>query len=184
MTNNPSTGGASVPPSESVVQDFANMSAALTGFQPSFIRPFLDPVDLSGTFYVFAVSQVGQSMMDALLSAFDALNSQSPPPSPQTIADTLLEVSSATPSAQALLCQSIVAMWYLGAWYIPGVQGGGGFPPTPLQVVSSQAYTNGLVWKVMQSHPMGFSAFTFGYWSQPPASIETFGVNTGNGGGQ
>jgi hypothetical protein len=179
MTNNPSTGGASVPPSESVVQDFANMSAALTGFQPSFIRPFLDPVDLSGTFYVFAVSQVGQPMMDALLSAFDALNSQSPPPSPQTIADTLLEVSSATPSAQALLCQSIVAMWYLGSWYPPPFQTGG-----LQQVISSQAYTKSLAWNLAQAHPMGFSAFTFGYWSQPPASIETFGVNTGNGGGQ
>ncbi|MDX6402926.1 MAG: hypothetical protein QOH70_381 [Blastocatellia bacterium] len=179
MTNNPSTGGASVPPSESVVQDFANMSAALTGFQPSFIRPFLDPVDLSGTFYVFAVSQVGQQMMDALLSAFDSLNSQSPPPSPQTIADTLLEVSGPTPSPQAQLCQSIVAMWYLGSWYPPPFQTGG-----LQQVISSQAYTKSLAWNLAQAHPMGFSAFTFGYWSQPPASIETFGVNTGNGGGQ
>jgi len=31
---------------------------------------------------------------------------------------------------------------------------------------------------------MGFSAFTFGYWSQPPASLATFGVNTSDGGGQ
>ena len=175
---------AAVPPSESVVQDFANLSAALTGFQPSFIRPFLDPTDLSGTFYNFAVSQVGQPMMDALLSAFDALNNQNPPPSPQTIADTLLEVSSAAPSPQAQLCQSIVAMWYLGSWYPPGVPGGGGFAPPPLQVISSQAYTKSLVWNVAQSHPMGFSAFPFGYWSQPPASLDTFGVNTSNGGGQ
>jgi hypothetical protein len=171
--------GASVKPSEAVVQDFANMSAALTGFQPSFIRPFLDPVDLSGTFYVFAVSQVGQQMMDALMSAFDALNSQTPPPSPQTIADTLLEVSSPTPSAQAQLCQSIVAMWYLGSWYPPPFQTGG-----LQQVISSQAYTKSLVWNLAQAHPMGFSAFTFGYWSQPPASLETFGVNTGSGGGK
>ena len=179
MTTSPSTGGASNPPSESVVQDFANMSAALTGFQPSFIRPFLDPVDLSGTFYAFVVSQVGQSIMDALLSAFDALSNQTPPLSAQTIANTLLEVSSATPSSQAQLCQSIVAMWYLGSWYPPPFQTGGLH-----QVISSQAYTKSLVWNLAQAHPMGFSAFTFGYWSQPPASIETFGVNTGNGGGQ
>lgn len=182
MTTTPtstSTGGGSAPPSESVVQKFANMSAALTGFQPSFIRPFLDPVNLSGTFYSFAVSQVGQTMMDALLSAFDTLNSQTPPPSPQTIADTLLEVSSATPSQQAQLCQSIVAMWYLGSWYPPPFQTGG-FN----QVISSQAYTKSLVWNLAQAHPMGFSAFTFGYWSQAPASLDTFGVNTGNGGAQ
>src|SRR5215204_3636014 len=109
MTTNLSTTSvpptvASIPPSESVVQDFANMSAALTGFQPSFIRPFLDPVNLSGIFYEFIVSQVPQTMMDALMSAFDALNTQTPPLSPQTIADTLLEVSSATASPQAQLC--------------------------------------------------------------------------------
>jgi hypothetical protein len=179
ITTNPPTTGVSVAPSEAVVQNFANMSAALTGFQASFIRPFLAPVDLSGTFYSFAVSQVGQPMMDALLSAFDSLNSQTPPLSPQTIADTLLEVASATPSAQAQLCQTIVLMWYLGSWYPPPFQTGG-----LQQVISSQAYTKSLAWNLAQAHPMGFSAFTFGYWSQPPASLETFGVNTGNGGGQ
>ena len=167
------------PPSEAVVQDFANMSAALTGFQPSFIRPFLDPVNLSGIFYQYAVAQVGQQMMDTLMSAFDALSSQQPPLTPQQIADSLLEVSSPTPSNQALLCQAIIAMWYLGSWYPPPFQTNGLH-----QVISSQAYTKSLVWNVAQAHPMGFSAFTFGYWSQPPAPLETFGVNTGNGGGQ
>lgn len=166
-------------PSESVVQAFANLSATLTGFQPSFIRPFLDPVNLSGTFYQFAVAQVGQSMMDALMSAFASLSSQSPPLTSQQIADTLLEVTSSTPSQQAQLCQSIIAMWYLGSWYPPPFQTNG-----LQQVISSQAYTKSLAWNLAQAHPMGFSAFTFGYWSQPPASLETFGVNTGNGGGQ
>jgi len=167
------------PPSEATVQAFANMSAALTGFQPSFIRPFLDPVNLSGIFYEFAVAQVGQSMMDALMSAFATLSGQTPPLTPQQIADSLLEVSSTTPSNQAQLCQTIVAMWYLGSWYPPPFQTGG-----LQQVISSQAYTKSLAWNLAQAHPMGFSAFTFGYWSQPPASLDTFGVNTGNGGGQ
>lgn len=168
------------PAPEADVQDFANMSAALTGFLSSVLKPQLDPVGLARTYYEFALAQVGASSMSALLDAFRAIQTQPP----QEIADTLLETSSATPSAQALICQSIVAMWYLGAWYVPGVQGGFGFPPTPLQVISSQAYTNGLVWKVMQSHPMGFSPFTFGYWSQVPGPLSSFGVNTGNGGGQ
>jgi hypothetical protein len=155
------------------------MSAALTGFLSSVLKPQLDPVGLARTYYEFALSQVG-TQMATLLAAYRAIKTQPL----QTIADTLLETSSATPSAQALLCQSIVAMWYLGAWYIPGNQGGFGFPPTPLQVISSEAYTNGLVWKVMQSHPMGFSPFNFGYWSQAPGPLSSFGVNTGNGGGQ
>lgn len=167
------------PPSEAVVQQFANLSAALTGFQASFIRPFLDPTNLSGIFYEFAVAQVGQPMMDALMNEFQTLSNQTPPLTAQQIADTLLEVTSSTPSNQALLCQTIILMWYLGSWYPPPFQTGG-FQ----QVISSQAYTKSLAWNVAQAHPMGFSAFTFGYWSQPPASLETFGVNTGNGGGQ
>ena len=182
MTTPANSGGSQ--PSEAVVQDFANLSAALTGFQSSFIRPFLDPVNLSGTFYTFAVSQVGQARMDALLSAFQALSNQTPKPTPQQIADTLLETALDSPSLQAQLCQSIVAMWYLGSWYTPGVLGGNGFAPPALQVITSQAYTKSLVWNLAQSHPMGFSAFTFGYWSEQPASLQTFGVDTTNGGGQ
>ena len=156
------------------------MSAALTGFASSFLKPQIDPVGLARIYYDFAVAQVGATAMSALLDAFRAIQTQPQ----QDIANGLLETSAATPSRQALIAESIVAMWYLGAWYIPGAQGGGGFPPTPLQIISSEAYTNGLVWNAMQSHPMGYSAFTFGYWSQQPGPLSTFGVNSGKGGGQ
>jgi hypothetical protein len=165
---------------DSEIQDFADMSAALTGFQSSVLKPALDPLGLAREYYVFAVAQVGQGAMTTLLNAYRAIKTQPA----QQVADTLLETSGSSPSAQAQLAQSIVAMWYLGSWYVPGVLGGGGFAPAPLQVISSVAYTNGLVWRVMQSHPMGYSAFTFGYWSQQPGSLSSFGVNTGNGGGQ
>lgn len=178
MTTTPSN------PSESTVQAFADMSAALTGFQSSFIRPFLDPVNLSETFYQFAVSQVGQARMDALMDTFNTLSNQTPKLTSQQIADTLLETALPAASLQAQLCQSIVAMWYLGSWYTPGVLGGNGFAPPAVQVISQQAYTKSLVWNLAQSHPMGFSAFTFGYWSEQPASLQTFGVDTTNGGGQ
>jgi hypothetical protein len=178
MTRRTPPSPAPIPDSE--IQDFADMSAALTGFQSSVLKPALDPLNLAHEYYVFAVAQVGQAAMTALLNAYRAIKTQTA----QQIADTLLETSSSSPSAQAQLAQSIVAMWYLGSWYVPGVLGGGGFAPPPLQVISSVAYTNGLVWRVMQSHPMGYSAFTFGYWSQQPAPLSSFGVNTGNGGGK
>jgi len=169
----------SVPILDSDIQDFADMSAALTGFESSVLKPALDPVGLARAYYIFAVTQVGQSAMTTLLNAYRAIKTQPA----QQIADTLLETSASSPSPQAQLAQSIVAMWYLGAWYVPGVLGGGGFAPPPLQIISSAAYTNGLAWRVMQSHPMGYSQFTFGYWSQAPGSLSSFGVNTGNGGG-
>jgi len=175
MTTTPSTGG----PSDSVLQDFADMSAALTGFQSSFLRPFLDPTNLSEVFYNFAVAQVGQTAMDDLLNAFRAIQKEPA----QKIADTLLEVKIPTgkESSQAQIAQAIILMWYLGSWYTPAYQTANKQPGQVLQVISSQAYTKSLVWNVAQAHPMGFSAFTFGYWSQPPAGLNTFGVNTGGG---
>ena len=171
---------------DSDIQDFADMSAALTGFQSSVLKPALDPVQLARTYYTFALGQIGQFAMTGLLNTFRALKNQKPPLTSQQIADSLLETSASTApkcppaaSPQAQIAQSIVAMWYLGSWYPPGLNGGGGFPPPPLQVVSSEAYTNGLVWKAMQSHPMGFSPFVFGYWSQPPAALSEFGVDDG-----
>ncbi len=179
MTTTPSTGG----PSDSVLQDFADMSAALTGFQSSFLRPFLDPTNLSEVFYNFAVAQVGQTAMDNLLAAFRSRKSQTPPLTAQQIADSLLEVTTPTgkESNQAQLAQAVILMWYLGSWYTPAYQTANKQPGQVLQVISSQAYTKSLVWNVAQAHPMGFSAFTFGYWSQPPAGLATFGVNTGGG---
>lgn len=168
------------PTPDSVIQDFADMSAALTGFESSVLKPELDPLDLAREYYNFALSQVGEPMLTKLLDSFRAIKTQPA----QQIADTLLETSASSPSCQAQIAQSIVAMWYLGSWYVPGVLGGFGFGPPPVQVISSTAYTNGLVWRVMQSHPMGYSPFTFGYWSEQPAPLSSFGVNTGNGGGQ
>ena len=58
------------PAPEADVQDFADMSAALTGFLSSVLKPKLDPVGLARTYYEFALAQVGAPAMSALLDAF------------------------------------------------------------------------------------------------------------------
>ncbi|HEY0142087.1 MAG TPA: sorbitol dehydrogenase [Thermoanaerobaculia bacterium] len=157
------------PPSPEVdIQDFANMSAALTGFLPSVIKPLLDPVNLAGTYYDFIVKEAGNALMLGLLNAYRAIATQPP----QTIADTLLETRGTLVTPQGQLAQQIVALWYLGSWYDWPSQ-------KRTQVVSMQAYTNGLAWKVAQAHPMGFSPYTFGYWADQPPPLSSFGVNDG-----
>ena len=164
------------------MQDFANMSAALTGFQSSFIRPFLDPVNLSGTFYQFAVSQVGQPRMDALLSAFDALSNQTPKLTPQQIADKLLEISAPSSVAQAQLCQS-----HRGD-VVPGIVVSArpfqtdGFAPPASHLCAGVHEESGLEPRAVASD--GIQRLHVRLLEPAPASLETFGVNTGNGGGQ
>ena len=41
-------------------------------------------------------------------------------------------------------------------------------------MVSSQAYKEGLVWKIMRSHPQGYSIWPFGYWSDEPPELDEF----------
>jgi hypothetical protein len=169
-------------PSSSDLDDFAAMSAALTGFQPDFVRPPLDPLNLSQVYFDEATARtVGKpATVQTLLAAYREVKAQPP----QAIADALLETASAAPSSNALLAQSIVLMWYFGAWYEPLVAGAPPptEPPGAVQVVSSNAYTHGFAWNVMQSHPMGFSEFTFGYWSTPPGPLSQFGVDVTTGG--
>jgi hypothetical protein len=152
-------------------QDFAAMSAALTGFQLQFLKPALDTTNLSQAYFDYATkeTQHQQATVQTLLAAYRAISSQPA----QQIANTLLETASQFPSSQALLAQSIAKLWYTGSWYPPG-------STDMSQVVSSLAYTNGLAWQVMQSHPMGFSPFSFGYWSEEPGPLSQFGVDTGS----
>jgi hypothetical protein len=152
---------------DDAIDTFAQMSAALTGFTLATIQPALDPVRLSASYYAFVNVRATESLA-LLLSAYRAIATQPA----QTIANSLLETASGAPaSALAQLAQSIVRMWYLGSWYAPG-EGS-----SPVQVISAQAYVGGLVWKAAQTHPMGYSEFTFGYWAQTPPALADFGVD-------
>jgi hypothetical protein len=68
------------------------------------------------------------------------------------------------------LARSIMLAWYLGAWYEPDVleHPPAVPPPLPFKVISPAAYTQGQIWRVAQAHAMGYSEWTFGYWSKKP----------------
>ena len=70
--------------------------------------------------------------------------------------------------------------WYLGSWYAPATLQRYNsatpqpFPVTPDKVISAAAYTQGWTWRVAQTHPMGYSDFRFGYWSENPPALDDF----------
>jgi hypothetical protein len=70
------------------------------------------------------------------------------------------------------LARSIALLWYLGSWYKPADLQKNSAPGTRAlidsEVVSAKAYTQGLVWQIVQAHPMGYSNLQFGYWSRDP----------------
>jgi hypothetical protein len=58
------------------------------------------------------------------------------------------------PSAYDGRAASIITMWYTGNW--------------GTEVITGQAYVQGLVWDAAQTHPPGAKQPGFGSWSMPP----------------
>lgn len=159
---------------ETAISDFVTISAALTGFTAATLRPVIDPIGLARTYLDTVIKEVGSAAYAALQTLY-LVNARKPP---QQIADALLETSSGEPASKtALLAQSIVQLWYLGSWYAPAQPACPPAQANPARVVSSDAYKSGLAWKLLQTHPMGYSEFSFGYWSAQPPPLSEFGVD-------
>jgi hypothetical protein len=161
--------------------NFNALSALLTGFNQQLIAPQVDPIGLPSTFLKYATAHSNGECAH-LLATFAALQALTPALAPVDIGQVVMGLAkdpntgALIPENQALVAHAILKMWYLGSWYQPfdlnGVKEG------EETVVSDQAYIKGLAWQAMQSHAMGNSTFTFGYWDKPPAA--SLAVTTGN----
>ena len=154
------------------VSAFTGMSAALTGFTADAIAPPLDPTGLATAFLETADTLAGQDVVNQLLAQFAALQGQPA----QQIADALLGIAPPASGPTVQLARSLVKLWYLGSLY--PLNSTSAFDGT---TVSANAYIRGLVWRAAQAHPMGYSEFSFGYWSDPPPTLADFGVDVPGG---
>ncbi|WP_407149355.1 hypothetical protein [Bradyrhizobium sp. ORS 86] len=164
---------------------FLLLSAALTGVHvvnlaPEFNLdsakdildqdPGVDPINVKNDYFKWIVLNDSTSSFGKLIQTAKD-NRQS--------ATSILAAVNASDDDTKFLARSIVLLWYLGSWYKPGdlkantVTDGKPAPgkraPTPSVVVSSKAYTQGLVWQIIGAHPMGYSNLQFGYWSRDPS---------------
>ena len=151
------------------LDDFVVLSAALTGIAASKLRPVLDTHGTAQTYLDLATAKDGATFA-ALMSIYRAHESQ---PAAE-VAKVILEGSG---TAVAYLARSIMLLWYLASWYDPDQlpvlsQGPPAFVPST--VVSADAYTQGWVWRVGQTHPMGYSEWKFGYWHSEPPPLAAF----------
>lgn len=148
------------------LDDFVAMSAVLTGFAATILKPATDAQQQALQYLDFLQSSTSGVAQD-LPALLDVYRKNVGKP------DALIGAAiMASPSAE--LARRIVKLWYTGSWYAPYDPSSGA---NMLRVVSSQAYTNGLVWKAAQAHPMGFSVMRFGYWATTPPPLSAY---TGN----
>jgi hypothetical protein len=155
---------------------FLLLSAALTGVHvetlaPEFVgdnkdilnsAPGVDPINIKNEYFTQAKASDAATFGKLLQIAKDH-----PGSAPEIIA--AVNASDDT----KFLGRSVALLWYLGSWYTPkdlmmNATPPGRRAPIASQVVSPKAYTQGLVWKIAQAHPMGYSNLQFGYWSRDP----------------
>ena len=180
-----SVGAVGSPTSAQTRQDmvaFVLLSAALTGIAeeklaPNFRRlpsptnidleqsdPGSDPVNVKQEYFDWVNRRSQPTFRRMLQFAKDSRNASDR-------AQAIIDKVQARPDTK-YLARSIVLMWYLGAWYDPDHLQKLELPnppPIKFKVISPKAYTQGWVWRVAQTHPMGFSEMQFGYWSRPPS---------------
>jgi len=166
-----------------VMTNFIGLSAVLTGFNQTVIAPELDPVDIKSAYLKEWQSQVASEsgkteLTETILTQFAAL--QAKKLTDQQIGERMLADSN---DAEFILaCRKLIFLWYMGAW--PNIMESSDpetGSSTSFTTLSAASYTSGLVWKVMQSHPMGDSNYRYGYWTEPPAALSDYTGNQDEG---
>lgn len=154
--------------SQDFKKTFCELSALLTGFHPEALE---DTGRLS-EFFNYAMERIGGSLEPLLKSCAAFLEAHGEETkcfsvgcmSRQEREMALSQlIGEASPGVD--LAGVLTKMWYLGSWYETSDSSG--------QVISESAYLRGLVWQVMQSHPMGKSRQRYGYWEKEPLSLNT-----------
>jgi hypothetical protein len=148
---------------------FLLLSEALTGVNRQTLAPELteksplldsdpgvDPINIKNEYFDWIKGHDPTSSFGKLL--------QLAKDNRQSLTDIVPKVNG-SPDNMKFLARSIVLLWYLGAWYKPDDLKNKVARP---QVVSPNAYTQGLVWQIAGAHPMGYSNLQFGYWSRDP----------------
>jgi len=155
------------------MMSFLLLSQALTGVSIKTLAPELtgsvpgvDPINIKDTYFDWIGKQPGQTAAFANLlkiAGDGRLSSKG-----------IIAAVNGSDDNTKYLARSIVLLWYLGSWYVPrDLQTFHDSPQLLDQPISStipeaKAYTQGLVWQIAGTHPMGYSNLQFGYWSRDP----------------
>ena len=142
---------------------FSSLSEVLTGFT----KVELAGTDMLRIYYAKLLAVVGTEIAADLFSHWQALMDAASDRAPAAAAEVLQHPKFGP------LGKNIITMWYLGIWKeLPqawantfGVSAG-----DRDHVISADAYTEGLAWRSMGTHPMAARQPGFGTWSFPPST--------------
>lgn len=152
---------------------FIRLSVGLTGFTRDAIAPQIDPVDIKTVYLQVFRDNLPNGMADQIIAGYYGLNEAegNKPNNEENIAGVLLQ---GTYPAEVLALRQLIYLWYMGAWPTVQYDQSATRGQTFSDIVSATSYTQGLVWRVMQSHPMGSSTYNYGYWASNPPPLQDY----------
>lgn len=148
------------------LDEFVALSAALTGYPADELKPARDTQGVAAALYAELSrpeNNIPPNQLTLLTQTWIVIAQAPASQTYERVYNSIILNKSIT-----RLAQNIIYMWYLGIWYDLTKNPNCFDFPNNDHVVSSLAYTNGLVWGEMGAHPMGFSTEHYGYWEKAP----------------
>jgi hypothetical protein len=159
-----SAGRDAAAPHDEALQRFVALSAALTGYEEAELWG----TGMVETYFDFTLRAAGPRVTGELLSAWADLASRGAHPSESLLREALL-----APARFGPVARNLVVLWYLGQWnQLPADWRDvhGAVVADQTGIVSPEAYTQGLVWEAIGTHPQGAKMPGYGSWALPPTT--------------
>lgn len=144
--------------------DFLDLSAVLTGFE----RVELEGTGLGSLYFQTVRRVIGGKIFGRLLLTWREIASH--PKVESQISSRLLADSMLGP-----ISRNIITMWYTGNWDQLPLEWRNRWGATAhdlTQVISAEAYQEGLMWRAIDAHPPTAKSPGFGSWSFPVDGAE------------
>lgn len=162
-----------------LLPDFVGLSAVLTGYDANVIAPKVDPLDdntVATQYLRLMLAKADNEIFLQTLAVFREIVAGLPdawawgkPGNEQVLPQVTAQVVKQilADKDMAAMSRRMIRLWYLATWYVNEP------PDFAGEVVSMDAYKQGLAWPTFQAHPMGYSELVFGYWADPPPTAGT-----------
>jgi hypothetical protein len=148
---------------------FLALSVVLTGFE----RVDLQGTGLLSTYYQTFTSIVRPEICQELWKRASTIIEQNR--HDETALEAAIRREILASPELGPLAANIIQMWYTGSWIQLPLAWSSQYGTSPLdvtKVISAQAYTQSLIYNVIQAHPPGAKQPGFGSWSRPPVPAQ------------
>ena len=162
---------------------FTALSSALVGVPEKSLEPLVQQDNYSTADVFYGLENLaGAAAVQTMLAEWESY----PPGMPaQVRADRLLKSGTVLRSdAVGTFSRLTMLAWLYGVWYggteVQRNSAASRYIVDPAYrqdfIISGRAYKNSWIWRIAQSHPMGFSQFNFGSWASPPPTLTDDGI--------